>query len=205
MKFSLGRILLPAIALAAFSGVVFAGCSSNNDNKTQDSSSSKSGTSVAASKGNGSDEEFVKGLCVAGQHFVDTIMKSMDITPAASGTATADDLGKFFESFFTGLGPAFETLAKDIKGLKPPSDLGQWHADATKQLDAAVKALKSGNFDDPAIQNLGNDALPAMPQAAQTRLEKVAASTKECQDLQKEGDSSGTGSGMFGGLIGGGN
>ena len=176
-----------AVVLMAIAGALFAACSSSD----------------GGTKATGSDQEFAKGLCVAGQHFLDKMLKGFS-TPSSSSTATSmEDFGNAFASLFLNLAPAFEGLDKEFKALKPPKDLAQWHTDAVVKMDAAVKALKAGNLNDPALQDVGNDAMPPLPQDAQDRLQKVSADIKECKDLDAMGNANGGSSSIFGGLIGG--
>ncbi len=196
-------LVVPVVVAFVLGTAPLVACSDRSgDTGLRDSSSSGSSGSAKAT---GSDQEFVKGLCLAGQHFVDKMMK--DLGGAGTTTATPasiDDFGNVFAAFFLNLAPAFAGLAQEFKALKPPKDLAQWHADAAAKLDAAAKALKAGKFDDPALNDLGNDAIPPLPQDVQDRLEKVSADIKECQDLDKLSSSAGGDTGMFGGLIGGG-
>lgn len=179
-------LFLSAIVVLSLNAGVLAACSDSG-----------------SSGGTGSDKEYVKGICLAGGHFIDRLMKGFD-TPTGTATASLDDFGNAFASIFLNLTPAYETLAKEFKALKPPKDLADWHKDAVAKMDAAVKALKAGNFDDPAVQDLGGDAMPAMPKDAQDRLQKIAEDTKECKDLEAKGNSDGGTTSIFGGLIGGG-
>ena len=193
---------VPLVLALALGAALLVGCSDNSNGSG--SSDSGSGGSSGGARATGSDQEFAKGLCVAGQHFLDKMTKGFATPPSNSSTpASMDDLGNVFAAFFLNLAPAFEGLAKDFKALKPPKDLAQWHADAAAKLDAAVKALKDGKFDDPALNDLGSDAIPPLPQDVQDRLDKAAANIKECQDLDKLSNSTGEGTSMFGGLVGG--
>jgi hypothetical protein len=186
-----------AVLLLALSAALFAACGGDSSKDTG------SGGGSGSAQATGSDQEFMKGLCLAGQHFIDKMLKGFS-TPANSSTAASmDDLGNAFASFFLNLAPAFEGLDNEFRALKPPKDLAQWHADAVVKMDAAVKALKAGNVDDPALQGMGNDAIPPLPQAAQDRLQKDSADIKECKDLDKMNNSDGTSSSIFGGLTSG--
>ncbi|MCZ2108903.1 MAG: hypothetical protein LC118_04960 [Dehalococcoidia bacterium] len=211
--------LLPAMLMLVLGlGLFAAACSGDDDNSggsgdRGDSAASTTGAGSTAKPGSttksektarpnnggatGSDEEFVSGMCKAAQTFVTKLMGDMDkVTPSATAESL-DDLGKFFEAFFVNLAPAFEQFARDFKNLKPPKDLKEWHANAVTQMDAAVKALKSGKFDDPSIEGLGDNMFPEMPKAIKDRLEKIAKNNPDCKELDEFSDD---GSSIFGSL-----
>lgn len=215
------RFALPALLMLVLGLGLFAAACGGDDDNTDNSgsndststaksdSTAKSGSTAksdstaktTAKSGNGgatgSDEQFVSGMCKAAKTFVTKLSADMDkITPSATAESL-DDLGKFFESFFGNLAPAFEQFAKDFRNLKPPKDLQQWHSEAATKLDAAAKALKDGNFDDPALQDLGDSAIPEIPADINDRLEKIAKDNKDCKELDAFSPDSG---GLFGGL-----
>jgi len=73
------------------------------------------------------------------------------------------------------------------KGFGPGAgnshDLAPWFEQAQPKMAAAAKALKDGNFTDPALANLGSDPFPAMPDGPRMRLQALAAKTRECDGL----------------------
>lgn len=203
------RFALPAFLMLVLGlGLFAAACGGDDDNSSNSGNNGSTSTAksdstakTTAKSGNGgatgSDEQFVSGMCKAAKTFVDKLSADMDkITPSATAESL-DDLGKFFEAFFGNLAPAFEQFAKDFRNLKPPKDLQQWHADAATKLDAAAKALKDGKFDDPALQDLGDSAMPEIPKDINDRLEKIAKNNKDCKELDAFANNSG---GLFGGL-----
>jgi hypothetical protein len=157
MKVHLWWLILGAAACVALS----AGCSSNGGG-------GKAGT--------GSDEAYVAGLCKAAN-------KASDALDAASPSATPDDLGSALGAVFASLAPAMEQFAADFAKLNPPSDIADWHANTSKQLTAGAKALKDGNFDDPALDAITGNPTANMPAAARDRLKAIADASPDCKDL----------------------
>ena len=64
---------------------------------------------------------------------------------------------------------------------QPPADLQDWHRTTAKQLDDGAKALKANEFDDPALEALGDSPLPNMPEGPRARLQKIAETAPECK------------------------
>jgi hypothetical protein len=150
----LGLLIVPAL----FAAVLFAACGGDDD----------SGGSSGG--GTGSDEKFVSDICKAGAQF----SKDIDsVTKDLSGASSEKDIAVKFAK-------PFETFANAFSNAKPPSDLKQWHSDASKQLKDAVAALKKGDTESGLFA--GDNPFPEPPQNAQDRLEKIAEKNKDCQD-----------------------
>jgi len=150
--------------------------------------SGASATAVTGKVQTGSDAEFVRGLCVAAQGFVDEVTKATDplLTPqpGANGTpAASPDLGSAFFALFEAIAPAYGTFADKMSKLKPPSDLADWFQHAQPQMAAAAKALKEGNFADPSLKDFSTNPFPPIPDGPRARLQGVAATTKACDGL----------------------
>jgi len=171
--------------LAAFtvvSAAVFVACGGDDDKSSSggsSSSSSSSGSSDSAkpSGATGSDEAFVKDLCAAAGRMAADIKKA-----SSAPAAKSDDPSKAFEQIFTSMAGPIDQFAKDFAKAKPPKDLAQWHADASKQLSAVAKALKDGKFDDPSLTSLDNSPMPDMPKDIEARLDKLAKNADGCKD-----------------------
>ncbi len=149
------------LIVAALAGVALtAGCSSSDGGKP----------------GTGSDEAYVAGLCKAAN-------KASTALDAANPSATPDDLGSALGAVFASLAPAMEQFAADFAKLNPPSDIADWHANTSKQLTAGAKALKDGNFDDPALDAITGNPTADMPTAARDRLKAIADASPDCKDL----------------------
>lgn len=122
----------------------------------------------------GSDEQYVKDLCVAAGKFSDSLDKAFS-GPTPSNAADA------FSLFLNSLGKPYEEFSTAFKRANPPADLKDWHGKTAKDLDAAVKAVKDRKFDSPALKGLGDSPVPVLPDGPRQRLQKVAATTKECE------------------------
>jgi len=194
------------MVLVALLMPLVAACSSKRDSGTTPPSGSTAsrtaaGTVATGKVQTGSDAEFVKGVCVAAQAFVDQVTKdtqsALTPQPGAKGTpAATPDFGSAFIALFQAIAPAYGKFADQMSKLKPPPDLADWFQQAQPQMAAAAKALKDGNFDDPSLKNLSTNPFPAIPDGPRTRLQGVAAKTKECDGLDAfspEGSSSGFG------------
>ncbi len=121
--------------------------------------------------GNGSDEDFVNDLCKAGADF------SRDLESLGDDLADESDPEKIAEA----VSEPFEDFANAFKDMNPPSDLEDWHEDASGSLDDAVNSLKDGDFD---AGILGDDPIPEMPSDAQDRLTQLAEDNEDCQDAE---------------------
>jgi hypothetical protein len=152
------------------------------------------GDSKASTGGAGSsaDTAYVTGLCQSFAAFSDSIEKSF------SGP-TPSDIGDAFAQLFKAMVQPTQQFSDAFGKLQPPSDLADWHKNTATQLAAAAKALKSGKFDDPALQGLSNSPIPDMPDAPRQRLEAIATKTDACKkanpfDTSLAGGSTGSGS-----------
>jgi hypothetical protein len=144
-----------------------------------------SGSSTKTAAGNGSDTAYVVGLCKAAS-------AASKVVAGDPASPTPDDLGKALEQFFAALTPAIQQFSNDFAKLKPPPDLTEWHANTAKSLAAAAKALKDGNFDDPALDNVAGNPTADMPTGPRDRLKAIADKQADCKDIQlfDEGNSS---------------
>ncbi len=120
--------------------------------------------------GTGSDEKFVADICKAGATFQE------DLTKVFGELASADSE----EEAVKLIAEPFETFAKAFKAAKPPADLKDWHSEASKSLDDAVKALKAGNTDAAIFEQ--DSPFPEPPASAQERLQKIADGNPDCQE-----------------------
>ena len=180
------RILL-WLSVVVLAVPLIAGCSSKNS-PAASTSSAVANSATSASPQTGSDADFVKGMCVAAQAFVERVTKDTQslLTPqaGADGTpAATPDFGSAFFGLFQAIAPAYEAFAQQISKLKPPPDLAAWFHQAQPAMAAAAKALKEGNFDDPSLKNFSTSPFPAMPDGPRSRLQGVAAKTKACDGL----------------------
>lgn len=115
----------------------------------------------------GADEAYVAAICKAFSQLNSDIDK-VDV----SNIKDPKDAAKQF-------GAAFETLATTFSDATPPRDLKDWHADATRVLTDAAKAMKDGDIS--ALRDMVN--LPEPPGPA-GRLEKYARENKDCQEAE---------------------
>ena len=119
--------------------------------------------------GTGSDEKFVADICKAGAQFQD------DLTKLFASLANVQSE----EEAVKKLAEPFESFAKSFKTAKPPSDLKQWHSEASKSLDEAVAAMKKGDANAAIFQQ--DSPFPEPPKGAEERLSKIAAANADCQ------------------------
>jgi hypothetical protein len=119
--------------------------------------------------GTGSDEQFVADLCKAGAKFDE------DLTKLFAGIANIGSEEEAAKKF----AEPFEAFARSFKAARPPADLKAWHAEASKSLDDAVKALKGGNTDAAIFAQ--DSPFPEPPAAADERLSKIAEKNADCQ------------------------
>ncbi|PFG74505.1 hypothetical protein [Tepidiforma thermophila] len=122
--------------------------------------------------GTGSDEKFVADICKAGAQFQD------DLTKLFASLANVQSE----EEAVKKLAEPFESFAKSFKTAKPPSDLKQWHSEASKSLDEAVAAMKKGDANAAIFQQ--DSPFPEPPKGAEERLSKIAASNADCQKAE---------------------
>ncbi|WP_322796396.1 hypothetical protein [Tepidiforma sp.] len=120
--------------------------------------------------GTGSDEEFVADVCKAGAQF------QKDLEAAFTKMASADSQ----EDAVKAVAEPFEKFANAFKDANPPSDLKEWHKEASNSLDDAVAALKKGNMDAEIFSS--DTPFPDPPAGAAERLQKIAENNKDCQD-----------------------
>jgi hypothetical protein len=165
---------LPLMLLAA---MVFAAACGDDDD---DSTSSGSNSNASSSGATGSDEKFVADICKAGKKFSD------DLAGLGNGTAQTDP-----SKILSQLSGPFQDLANAFRDAKPPSDLKQWHEDASDKLDELAKGIKDGK-DLDALDSLGEEPFPEPPAGAADRLQKVAEKNQDCKDADFSfGDDSG--------------
>ena len=118
--------------------------------------------------GTGSDEKFVADFCKAAAKFSEDLDK---LDPSK-----ITDVDKIGET----LAEPFEDFSDSFAKLKPPSDLKEWHEDASKALKDTVKALKDGDFEN----TLDDNPFPEFPEKAAERLSKVAEKNDDCKDAE---------------------
>jgi len=122
--------------------------------------------SGGSSGGTGSDETYVAQICAASLKFnkaLDAATKDMKPTDLAS----ADAIAKIFA------GP-FDEYLKALAKANPPKDVKPYHDEVVKVFKDAQGKLKS---DPNALESINP---PDPPQAVKDRLDKVAASNKDC-------------------------
>lgn len=162
------RYWLPLlVGIPALLALVFAACGGDDDDDGGNGGDSSSGGSVAT----GSDEKYVADICKAASQFFEDLQKITQ-DAASSGSVDESELMKKFQK-------PFENFASNLEKAKPPKDLQDWHAQAVKQIKSYSEAIKKG--DTEALEN-SEDVFPEPPQAVTDRLEKVAASNKDCQE-----------------------
>lgn len=147
----------------ALGAMFFASCGGDDDdNGGDDGGGSSSG-------GTGSDEKFVADLCKAAAKF-STDLEKIDPSKVTDVDKIGETLAKPFEDF-----------SNSFAKLKPPSDLKEWHSDASKALKDSVKALKGGDF-----ENMLDDSspFPELPKSAADRLTKIADKNDDCKDAE---------------------
>ena len=174
-------------------------CGGKGAQSTSAAASSAVNSAVSPTVKTGSDADFVKGLCVAAGAFVDRVTKDTQAAltpqPGTDGSpAATPDFGSAFIALFQAIAPAYGTFVEQMAKLKPPPDLAPWFEQAQPKMAAAAKALKDGNFTDPALANLGSDPFPAMPDGPRMRLQALAAKTRECDGLDAFAPAGSTGS-----------
>jgi hypothetical protein len=161
----LGLLSVSLIAAAALMA-----CGGGDDD---DGGSSGDGGSSSFSSGTGSDKEYVEDICKAGSKFAEDLQKATQNITAAQAT-DEKKLAEVMEK-------PFANFVEALKDAKPPSDLKDWHADAVKQLQAILTAIKSGDFE--ALEN-NDEPFPEPPAGAAERLQKIAADNDDCQDAE---------------------
>ncbi len=157
-------VMLAGIVPALFAGAVMSACGGDD-----------SGGSSSGGPGNvqtGSDEAFVTDICKAFTTFADSLGQATK----DMGSGSSADLSKLMAT----MAKPYEQLAKDFAKAKPPSDLKDWHSQASKALTDMADKLKNSK-DPSALSELGNAPVPDMPKSADERLSKLAANNKECQ------------------------
>ena len=147
------------ISTLAFVSLAVAACGGGDDD----------GGSSGGGGGTGSDAKFVADICKAGKTFSD------DLTKLLSGSTT--DPSKAIEQ----IAKPFEAFAKAFDKANPPSDLKQWHNDATKSLNEVVKKMKGGDQEE-ILSALDGDPFPEPPKSASDRMQKVAEKNQDCKD-----------------------
>lgn len=118
--------------------------------------------------GTGSDEKFVADICKAGLNFTKAL-EDVFKDPAA----LADE-----EKALEKLADAFEDFANAFAKANPPSDLKDWHSEASKQLKDGVQQIKDGDVESGIFA--GDSPFPEPPAEAGDRLTKVAESNEDC-------------------------
>ncbi len=151
------------VATMALSASIFAACGGGGDDDDDDGGSAPSGAT-------GTDEKFVADICKAGAKFAKDLEKVFaDISALSDEKKAAEALAK-----------PFEELSNAFSKAKPPSDLKDWHKDASSKLKEAVAALKKGDTESDIFA--ADSPIPDPPKGSRDRLNKVAANNKDCQD-----------------------
>lgn len=155
------RALLAAALLPAFAfAFAFAACGEDSDD---DGGPDSAGT--------GSDEDYVSGICDAVDKFQEDFS---DAFANADEVPNPDDFAEPFENF-----------VKDLKKLKPPSDLQQWHSQTVDAFEDTVDQLKNADSLDD-LDDTGTAEFPELPAAAKDRLTAVADRDEDCQQLEED-------------------
>lgn len=118
--------------------------------------------------GSGSDEDFVAGLCDAFLVFQEDLQ---DLFSDLSDLEDEEEAAK-------AMAEPFEKLAESFEDLNPPSDLRDWHEDASEALNEAAEQLKDGNVDDGIFA--GDQPFDDPPQDVQDRLQAIAEDNDDC-------------------------
>ena len=117
--------------------------------------------------GSGDPEEFVADMCGLLKDFTEDL-DSLDLGDISSE-----------EDAFEALAEPFETLAADFEDLNAPSELNDWHEEASDALNTLAEQLRDGEFDESA---LGDDPLPKLPDNIREKYNDLAEDNEDCQD-----------------------
>jgi len=119
--------------------------------------------------GTGSDEDYVADICDAMLGFQEDLE---DLFKDPSKLADEEDAAK-------ALAEPLSDLAGAFKKMKPPSDLKDWHKDASDALSEAADELKDGNLEADILTQ--DQPFPDPPKDAADRLAKIAEDNEDCQ------------------------
>ena len=123
--------------------------------------------------GDGSDEDYVRGLCSAVSSMQADAQEAFeDFDPQS-----VDDIEDALET----LQDVFGDFVEELEDLNPPADVSEYHDQVVEAFQAQQDLLEDGTLD--ALQQFGDFDTPNPPQAVSDRLSAVAEDTPECDDL----------------------
>lgn len=126
-------------------------------------------TACFGDDGAGSDESFVRALCVAQTELSDGV----DDAVAAAGSQT--DPEKTIDLLI----PPLEAYVDAFKDADPPEDLKDWHGTSGDQIEAAVEKFKEERTL-ASLEGFEDSPVPDPPAAAKARLREAATGVPEC-------------------------
>ncbi|MEX0781625.1 MAG: hypothetical protein WD557_03175 [Dehalococcoidia bacterium] len=124
----------------------------------------------------GTDEGYVRGLCVAMDEFF------RDVETATRTITPADPAGVARE-FAKAFGPPLVRFAEDMNQIAPPADVMAWHDKAAEDLGRIAARIQAGEGL-TEIARLGDRPLPDLPDAIQQRIGAAAATVPECSQFE---------------------
>jgi len=123
--------------------------------------------------GDANDEDFVSDICGAFADFSEALEKvQSDPEKLAEAASDPDKLSALFVE-------PYEDLANAFADANPPSDLEDWHEEASKAMKDQVQALKDGEDVDEIFSG---DPFPEAPSGPDERLSKVAENNEDCEE-----------------------
>ena len=136
---------------------------------TQTAASAGAGGGSAGTVGTGTDQQYLKDLCVAGRAVADANKKE---SVAA----------KSFNELAGKMAGPYENYAKAFAAANPPPDLKQWHDAAVTKINSAVAVL-SKDKNSKALDGVAEAPYSELPDPAKGRLAVLAPTMKECNNL----------------------
>ena len=135
------------------------------------------------------DEVYLRGLCIAGNHFQAAMFTAALRMETEQGLE--DDPEAFAALFLEPMASLFEALQE----VTPPDDVADFHNGALAQYEALIRlfeamreaAEEGEGVDDDPFELLGGmlagaEEMPTLPEAARVRLAEVAAGIPECSN-----------------------
>ncbi len=157
-----GCVLLLTLAISC-------GGDSGGGGSTLPPTQSAEGAGSVNSAGTGSDDQYLKALCVAARALADANKKE------SQSAKSFDELAKKLT------GP-YQEYARGFAAANPPSDLKERHDAAAAKINAAVAVLaRDGNS--KALDGVAQAPFFEFPEPARGRLADLAPKMTECNNL----------------------
>lgn len=152
------RKLGPLLGIAPFAlgALLFAGCGDDDDG-------GGGGTRT------GTDEQFVSDFCAALKDFDE------DFSSVFANIEDLEDEDAMMEA----MAEPISNFANAFEDIRVPSDLRDWHQQASRALRDAADSIEDGNFDEAAFDE---DLIEEPPQDVQDRLQSLAEDNEDCKD-----------------------